>query len=257
MKINRTRLTCTSRMLQGTAAVLLAATAHATTYSFPGSYFASGDSGVQGYDQALISGQPIGNASTDTGTVLVGGDLLTAGPLSLQAYCADLSHHIVIGSSLNYDSFGDGSITSVSYFDGLYSGASGASTIRSLEYLASVALPQVSDSDSSAALQIALWDVMYGAGVPGNSFSVQANGAHQAAVNADVTSFLTAALNYAANGGHITEQLVLLKDEGTNGGPIQNLVTFAPVPLPPGLLTLASGLLCLGMAARRRFPGRL
>jgi hypothetical protein len=253
MAIDRSRFSRSSRVWQGTAAFMLAATAQATTYNFPGSLFANGDSGVQGYDNSIVSGQPIGNPSTDTGTVLTGGDLLTSGPLSLQAYCADLSHHIVLGSSPNYDSFGDASITTVNYFNGLYSGASGATTIRSLEYLASVALPQVSDADSSAALQIALWDVMYGAGVPGNSFAVQANGAHQAAVNTDVTNYLTAALSAAASGGRITEQLVLLRDDGTNGGPIQNLVTFSPVPLPPGLLTLASGLLLLG-AVVRRYP---
>ncbi len=241
---------CASRVLPAAAAVLLAASAHATTYNFPGSFFASGDSGVQGYDNSLISGQPTGNASTATGTVLTGADLLTSGPLSLQAYCADLSDEIVIGSNLSYDSFSATSSTTVDWFSSLYTGANGAATIESLEYLASVALPQVNNADSSAALQIAMWDEMYGAGVSGNAFSVQANGADQAAVNADVAKYLSAALNLAVSGGPITEQLVFLKDDGTNGGPIQNLVYFTPVPLPPGLAALAVGLLLIGMVMR-------
>jgi hypothetical protein len=257
MRIKRKRLNHARRVLPAVAAVLLAASAHAGTYNFPGSYFASGDSGVQGYDDSLISGQPTGNSSTATGTVLTGADLLTSGPLSLQAYCADLSDEIVIGSNLSYDSFTDSSSTAVDWFGSLYSGANGTTIIKSLEYLASVALPQVDNADTSAALQIALWDEMYGAGVPGNPFSVEASGADQAVVNADVTKYLSAALNLAASGGPITEQLVLLKDDGSNGGPIQNLVYFTPVPLPPGLAALASGLLLLALAARRQRPWQI
>ncbi len=250
MTIRRRGVARASRIVPAAAAVLLAASAHAATYDFPGSFFTSGDSGVQGYDDSLISGQPTGNSSTATGTVLTGADLLTSGPLSLQAYCADLSDEIVIGSNLNYDSLSDTSSTAVNWFSSLYTGANGAATIKSLEYLASVALPQVNNADSSAALQIAMWDEMYGAGVSGNPFSVEANGADQAVVNADVVKYLSAALNLAASGGPITEQLVFLQDDGTNGGPIQNLVYFTPVPLPPSLAALASGILLLAVAMR-------
>jgi hypothetical protein len=226
--------------------------AHGATYYFPGSFFTSGDSGVQGYDNSLITAQPVGNSTAQTGTVLTGGDLLTAGSTSIQAYCVDLSHNIVIGSNLNYNSFSDTSTTTVAWFNGLYSGANGAANIQSLEYLASSALSLVNNADSSAAFQIAVWDIAFGSGVSGNPFAVQANGANQATVNNDVAQFLALASNSAANNGPISEHLTLLEDDGTNGSAIQNLVTFTPVPLPPSLWGLTGGLVLMGFAGRGR-----
>jgi hypothetical protein len=220
--------------------------AQATTYNFPGSTYQNGDSGTQGYDYSNISAAPAGYPGGITGTVLTGGDKLVAGATTLDAYCVDLSDYIYIGSNLDYTLLSDSNPATAAYLSTLYTGANGAATLTSLEHLASNAYSQVTNADTSAAFQIAVWDIAFGQGVSG--FTVAANGTHAATVNADVSTFL----NLANEGGPITEQLTLLQDDGTNGGMIQNLVTFTPVPLPAAGWLMISGLSVLGAALRRR-----
>jgi hypothetical protein len=230
------------------AALLLARApaADATMFNFPGGYFSGGDSGLSGYDLANISAAPAGYAGAITGSVYSGGDALVSGSTTIDAYCVDLSHDLYVGSNVNYALDSDTSPTTVSYFGTLYSGANGAATITALEHLASNALSLVNNADTSAAFQIAIWDIAFGSSSSG--FMVSANGADAAAVNADVATFLS----LAASGGAITEQLTLLQDDGTNMGAIQNLVTFTPVPLPGAAWLLLSGLAGAGALVRRR-----
>jgi hypothetical protein len=235
-------------------AVLLGAApgAHASTLTvnFPGSFFPTGgDSGTQGYDNSNLVSQPAGDPSAYVGTVLTGGDLLTSGASNLQAYCVDLSHNLYIGSTnLMYSVYADSDATTTSYFAGLYTGANGATTITALEHLASNVLGAnlVVNADSSAAFQLAVWDLSFGAGSSG--FQATANGPDAATVNADVTSFL----NLANVGGAITQRLSLLEDNGMNGSAIQDLVTFSPVPLPGALPLFASGIGLWAVARTRR-----
>jgi hypothetical protein len=228
--------------------------AQATMYDFPGGYFTGGDSGQSGYDYSNISQAPAGYANAVTGTVLTGGDALVpnAGGATLDAYCVDLSHYLFIGTNpVDYNLLSDSASAAVNYFSSLYTGANGAAIVTSLEHLASNALSQVNNADTSAAFQIAVWDIAFGA-ANGSGFSVTANGADASTVNGDVTTFL----NLAAQGGAITQRLTFLQDDGTNNGSIQDLVTFNPVPLPAGLWLMISGLGVLGSVMRLR-PTRI
>ena len=159
------------------------------------------------------------------GVVNAGTDKLTSGASALTAYCVDLAHN-------------------------LYVGATGTTTILNLEHLASNAIGLVHDADSSAAFQLASWDITFGA-TAGSDFTIAASGADAATVNTDVAQFLT----LAAQPGAITQRLTYLQDDGTNGG-IQNLVTFTPVPLPSSIGLLVGGVLGFGILARRgQVPG--
>jgi hypothetical protein len=232
-------------------------TAQASSFYFPGGYYTSGGSvdasgdGYPGYDNSNIPSMPVGNSTAATGTVLTGGDRLTPGTQGsptgpdILAWCIDLSHNINIGSTVSFNSLSDGNSNTITYFSSLYTGANGAATISNLEHLASNWLGSIQTVDQSAAFQIAMWDIMFN--FSGTS-AVVANGANAAAVNTDVQTYLS---NLS---GPITERLTYLQDDGTNGGSIQNLATFTPVPLPASVWFMLSGVTGIGLMARRRKP---
>ncbi|MGA2708001.1 MAG: VPLPA-CTERM sorting domain-containing protein [Steroidobacteraceae bacterium] len=237
------------------AALAGASTARAGSYYFPGGYYTTGGSvdpsgdGYTGYDNSNIPTMPVGNTTAVTGTVLTGGDRLTPGTQSaptgpdILAWCVDLSHTINIGSTNNFSLLSGGNPTTTAYFSSLYTGANGATTVANLEHLASNWLGSVTTVDQSAAFQIAMWDIMFDFS---GASAVTANGANAAAVNAQVATYL------GNLSGPITEQLTYLQDDGTNGGSIQNLATFTPVPLPASVWLMLSGVAGVGVMARRR-----
>jgi hypothetical protein len=229
------------RGLACAAALAGASTVHAATFNYPGGFFTGGDSGLAGYDYSNIASMPA------LGNIYTGGDQLNpvspSGPAIL-AWCVDLSDSIYVGSTnVGFNVLSDSDPTTVTYFSGLYTGANGATTITNLEHLASNWLSSVTNADTSAAFQIAVWDIAFEGG--SSTFAV-ANGANKATVNADVTLFL------GNLSGPITEKLTYLQDNGANMGTIQNLATFTAVPLPAALPLLLSGFIGLGSMARRR-----
>jgi hypothetical protein len=230
------------------AALLAVGPAQASQmFTDEGGYFPQiGDYGVAGFDEVSVSNTTPGNSVAGGSAPVespigVGAIALAPSPgpgSPLQAYCVDVSHPLTDGVA-SYNVLSDSDPATISYFSDVYTGANGTAIVSNLEHLASNWLPTVNSTDSSAAFQIAVWDLAFGSG-----FSAIDSSASGATVDALVTQYLG---NLA---GPITEQLSFLQSSAD--APVsQALVAFTPVPLPPAAWLLLSGLVGLLALARR------
>jgi hypothetical protein len=217
------------------------------TLTYEGGYFSGGDSGLAGYDDASIANSYTGNPYSDpiTGEVAAGADsfAVNAGTPSqtmLAAYCVDVGHYLTTSGAVTYNVFADTDPTTISYFGTLSPNATpaeqtaaGTLIVQDLEHLASNWLGQVTNADSSAAFQIAVWDIAFNNGLTTSTFTSMANGSDAATVNSLVQMYL------GNLSGPVSEQLTFLQDPLNVS---QNMITFTPVPLPAAGWLLLSGL---------------
>ncbi len=108
----------------------------------------------------------------------------------------------------------------------------------------------LSDYDSKAAFQLALWEIMRETGSPtdvtSGGFYMSASGTNFSTVASIANNYLTQAATYS---GPSLYTLTYLSNAS-----LQDLVTATPVPEPMSGAMLMSGLAVLGLLARRRFP---
>lgn len=155
------------------------------------------------------------------------------------AYCADISQFLAgWGSATTY---ADGSLTSV--FGGAKAGDLGV--------LANKYYSLVSDATTSAAFQIATWEILFETGstyaVGSGSFSATGGSAATSATALAQTWLDGLSSSGVAVTGNYTINYL------TNAS-TQDLVTFVavPVPEPETYAMLLSGLAIMGLAARRK-----
>jgi PEP-CTERM motif len=153
----------------------------------------------------------------------------TAGA-SFTAYCVELSQNFAFGVTYDYTM-----VSGVSYF--------GADKASDLSRLFFAAQGFVVDGITSAALQAAIWEVVYETGASYDLGSGSFTGSGNAGAFATVNSFLENLDSYS----DAYYQLGVLVNAQR-----QNFVVPTPVPEPGTWALMAAGLGALGFMARRR-----
>lgn len=220
------------------------AIADTITVSYNGGYF-SGDplysSGyvtlstlTKSYGTPAVSGGAAAGADNISATDQQTGTTLN----NLEAWCVDVTHYLNTSPDSNFTIPSDGG---AAYFASIY-GANGQDVINRLNVLASntLAQGQVNSAATSAAFQLAVWDIVYdNPNIPGGGFAAYATDAN---VNSEASLFLTETSH------PIDVALTTYLNSPTDS---QTLITFAPVPLPATAWLLLSGL-AAGMRAMPR-----
>lgn len=190
-----------------------------------------------------LAGQSIaGNAAGAAVDVYAGAYNISAssGPLAGQsfiAYCADVVKSDRVG------------LPATNYASGNLAAAFGATKANDFLKLASAHYTSINNATSSAAFQIAAWEILFESGnsydLSNGSFkavggSAATSGALSSAQNwLDTLSSVTPSAQYTATLFHV--------DSGN-----QDIVALLPVPEPETYAMLLSGLGMLGFIARRR-----
>lgn len=182
------------------------------------------------YDNTVTSGGPVTNNAS---TTALNYSYVSSGA-SFIAYCLEPNQ-------------GNGRAGVVRNYDAsTFSGAKAPL----VQGLFSTHYASLSDYDSKAAFQMALWEIMRETGTPNDvnsgSFYMSASGTHAATVASMANSYLSQAASY---GGPALYKLTYLSNPS-----LQDLVTATPVPEPMSGAMLMSGLAVLGLLARRRLP---
>jgi hypothetical protein len=193
-----------------------------------------------------------GAAGADNITITDGTTTLT----NLEAYCVDVTNYLNGGVDTNFTRPGDGG---VAYFSSLYAGANGQAIINRLDVLASNTLGQgqVTSATSSAALQLAIWDIVFsnpnpyiGTGYNGAPGGFSASTGSVIDPGTGLTVDQLAARFLTETSAPTTMALTTYENAG---GTSQTLVTFTAVPLPAAawlLLSALGGLAVFGRARR-------
>lgn len=190
-----------------------------------------------------LDGQSIaGNAAGAAVNVYAGAYSVSAssGPLAGQsfiAYCADVIKTDHVG------------LPPTNYTSGNLAAAFGTTKANDFLKLASAHYASINNATSSAAFQIAAWEILFESG---NSYDLS-NGAFKAVGGSAATAgALSSAQNWLDTLSTVTPSAqytaTLFHVESGN----QDIVTLLPVPEPETYALLLSGLGMLGFIARRR-----
>ena len=212
----------------GCVLALTAVSATASTVRFDG--FSNG------YYQVDVDPPSIVGATVDAGryTGVLDGQ-------SFYSFCVDLFHTLSFGTT--YNDYARADATPYLQTQG-FSAADASARSLALAQLATAHLGQLVDTLTTAAFQLAIWEIRY---EPGTSFSLSgggftASGGANAASAVDLANSWLSALGGPAN---VSAEFMLNSDTH------QDVVVFTP--LPGALIFLASGLLgLLGMSRRAR-----
>jgi hypothetical protein len=216
------------------AAVLAlgAATAQADTVSLPGYAF-----GAPLAVTVNVTGLTVGSINEGAGAFTTS----VNGGASFLSYCIDLTQPVAVGGA------SDSSYTRVA--GGSYSFAN-PGTAASLSKLFTFAGSLVNSNSSSAAFQLAVWEIIYES--PSNAYSMTSGRASFGTQDAREAATITLADSWlnALSSTPATAPISILASPGS-----QDLVyggATAPIPEPSTYALMIAGLAGLGFVARRR-----
>jgi hypothetical protein len=228
------------------AALLCApAAADTITVSYNGGYFAGDPTYSSGYVTLSTLTKSYGTPAV-SGAAAAGADSINIADQQTgitlndqEAWCVDVTHFLNTSPDSNFSIPADGG---AAYFASIY-GANGQSIINRLNLLASntLAQGQVNSAATSAAFQLAVWDIVYdNPNVSGGGFAAYTT---DSTVNSEAITFLTETSH------PIDTTLTALVNNPTDS---QSLIVFSTVPLPATAWLFLSGLAGLGVWVTRR-----
>jgi hypothetical protein len=253
---SRSRVALAIAAILGIGASASAAADQMVTVTYNGAFYAGGYVNLTTLSKTYGTPAVTGGGAAGADNISVTNGASTVSPL--EAYCVDVSHYISGGPNGNYYIQSDGG---AAYFNSLYGTTNGAATINRLDLLASntIGQGQVYDSNTSAALQLAIWDIVFSN--DGTGFNAWLSGGTGPtsgfAAATGIAAIDNLATTFLSETSHpidmaLTTYLNSPTDNPANPDGSQTLVTFAPVPLPATAWLLLSGLAGIALQLRRR-----